>query len=171
MTARRTSVKIGDRARDVAIERHGEEVLARVDGREYRLSVLEPQRGVFSFLPLGEGGRSVEAIVSESEGVYRVRVGARLFEASIERPGHAGASRRNSDGPGGRLVLKSIMPGRIVRVLVEPGVAVSRGQGIIVVEAMKMENEIGSPGDGVVRQILAAAGDRVEAGAPLAVIE
>ena len=171
MTARRTSVKIGDRARDVGIERHGEEVLARVDGREYRLSVLEPQRGVFSFLPLGEGGRSVEAIVSESEGVYRVRAGARLFEASIERPGQAGASRRSSDGPGGRLVLKSIMPGRIVRVLVEPGAAVSRGQGIIVVEAMKMENEIGSPGDGVVRQIFAAAGDRVEAGTPLAVIE
>jgi pyruvate carboxylase subunit B len=63
------------------------------------------------------------------------------------------------------------MPGRIVRVLVETGAKVKRGQGIIVVEAMKMENELGSPGDGVVKEILAAAGDRVEAGATLAIIE
>lgn len=163
-------VRIGERVRDVSIDRRGDGVTARVAGREYRLSVLEPQRGVYSILPQGEGGRSIEAIVSERDGVYSVRVRSRVFEASIETTGRPGAGR-TSGAAGGRQVLKSVMPGRIVRVLVEPGAAVRRGQGIIVVEAMKMENELGSPGDGVVKEILAAAGDRVEAGATLAIIE
>jgi pyruvate carboxylase subunit B len=63
------------------------------------------------------------------------------------------------------------MPGKVVRVLVEPGERVHCGQGILVIEAMKMENEIGSPKEGVVKELLASPEDRVEAGASLAVIE
>jgi biotin carboxyl carrier protein len=59
------------------------------------------------------------------------------------------------------------MPGRIVKVLVRPGDRVEAGQGLVVVEAMKMENELRAQGRGVVEQIHVAAGDRVEKGAPL----
>ena len=59
------------------------------------------------------------------------------------------------------------MPGRVVRVLVEPGDRVAAGQGLAVVEAMKMENEVAAPADGVVSDVRAAPGDSVEAGGVL----
>jgi biotin carboxyl carrier protein len=75
--------------------------------------------------------------------------------------------RRREDETGGAGIVKALMPGRIVRVLVEAGAAVRKGTGLLVLEAMKMENEIQSPGDGVVDQIFVKAGDTVESGADL----
>ena len=63
------------------------------------------------------------------------------------------------------------MPGRIVRVLVEPGDRISAGQGVAVVEAMKMENEVSSPAAGVVSSVSVTAGDSVETGGVLAMVE
>jgi biotin carboxyl carrier protein len=63
------------------------------------------------------------------------------------------------------------MPGRVVRVLVKPGDRISVGQGVVIVEAMKMENELRSPKDGVVREVKTIEGTAVEAGAVLVVIE
>lgn len=71
----------------------------------------------------------------------------------------------------GRQSIVAPIPGRVVRVLVMPGDRVSAGQGVVVVEAMKMENELRSPKDGVVREVKAREGTAVEAGAVLAVIE
>jgi biotin carboxyl carrier protein len=98
-------------------------------------------------------------------------VRGRIFEAIAERPGTARRDRGAGAGEEGRRLLKAVMPGRIVRVLVHPGEKVTRGQGIIVVEAMKMENELASPKDGTVTGILVSESDRVESGAPLVVIE
>jgi biotin carboxyl carrier protein len=63
------------------------------------------------------------------------------------------------------------MPGKIVKILVKPGEAVKEGQGLVVVEAMKMENELKSPKDGVVTEIFAREGLAVENGAKLLVVE
>ena len=60
-----------------------------------------------------------------------------------------------------------MMPGRIVRVLVEPGQTVHRGAGLLILEAMKMENEILAPIDGTIGEIFVSAGDTVESGAAL----
>ena len=76
--------------------------------------------------------------------------------------------RRREDETGGAGMIKALMPGRIVRVLVEQGAAVRKGAGILVLEAMKMENEIHAPADGVVDHIFVKAGDTVEGGADLA---
>jgi biotin carboxyl carrier protein len=62
------------------------------------------------------------------------------------------------------------MPGKVVRVLVAAGDAVAAGGGLVVVEAMKMENELRSPRAGVVLELLAREGQAVESGAPLAVV-
>ena len=75
--------------------------------------------------------------------------------------------RRREDETGGAGVVKALMPGRIVRVLVETGAAVRKGAGLLVLEAMKMENEIQAPADGVVDQIFVKPGDTVEAGGDL----
>jgi biotin carboxyl carrier protein len=63
--------------------------------------------------------------------------------------------------------IRAPMPGRVVKVLVEPGVTVAKGTGLIVVEAMKMENELSSSVPGVVERVFVSAGDAVERGAPL----
>ena len=75
--------------------------------------------------------------------------------------------KRREDETGGTGVIKALMPGRIVRVLVEQGTAVRKGAGLLVLEAMKMENEIQSPADGIVDQVFVKAGDTVEGGADL----
>ncbi len=75
--------------------------------------------------------------------------------------------KRREDETGGAGVVKALMPGRIVRLLVEPGADVRKGAGLLVLEAMKMENEIQSPADGVVDQIFVKPGDTVEGGADL----
>jgi pyruvate carboxylase subunit B len=63
------------------------------------------------------------------------------------------------------------MPGRVVAIDVEEGTAVERGQRILVIEAMKMENDVKAPRDGIVRAVRVAAGDAVDAGQPLLELE
>ena len=63
------------------------------------------------------------------------------------------------------------MPGKVVRIIAEAGAAVQKGDGIIVVEAMKMQNEMKSPKDGVVKEIRVSEGSTVNAGEVLVVIE
>jgi len=75
--------------------------------------------------------------------------------------------RRAEDEVGGQGLLKALMPGRIVRVLVAKGDSVAKGAALLVLEAMKMENEIQSPVGGVVDEIFVEAGQTVEGGAEL----
>ena len=75
--------------------------------------------------------------------------------------------RRSEDDMGGSGAIKALMPGRIVRVLVAKGDTVAKGAGLLVLEAMKMENEIQAPAAGVVEEILVEAGQTVEGGAEL----
>lgn len=75
--------------------------------------------------------------------------------------------KRRDDESGAAGVVKALMPGRIVRILVEQGATVRKGTGLLVLEAMKMENEIQAPADGVVDRIFVNAGDTVEGGADL----
>jgi biotin carboxyl carrier protein len=71
----------------------------------------------------------------------------------------------------GRQTLLSPMPGKVVRVLKRPGEAVGEGEGVVVIEAMKMENEIKSPKDGTVVEVLVREGQAVEGNARLAAVE
>jgi 3-methylcrotonyl-CoA carboxylase alpha subunit len=75
--------------------------------------------------------------------------------------------KRREDETGAAGMVKALMPGRIVRVLVEPGAGVRKGASLLVLEAMKMENEIQAPADGFVDEIFVKPGDTVEAGADL----
>jgi 3-methylcrotonyl-CoA carboxylase alpha subunit len=123
------------------------------------LSVIVPSAGHASYevtcyetapgeLVIGVGGRRI-----------RVRV------ADGRRPRTVQTARE-----GGDHAVVAPMPGRVVRVEVAPGDTVQAGQGLAVVEAMKMENEVTSPAAGVVSAVRAAAGDVVESGAVLVVV-
>ena len=109
-------------------------------------------------------------------GEFDVLVGGELFRTAVSVAG--GATLRRSQGIDaagsggeGRRSIVAPMPGRIVRVLVEPGDEVSAGQGVVIIEAMKMENELRSPKAGLVREIAAREGAAVEAGTVLAIVE
>lgn len=102
-------------------------------------------------------------------GVYALRVGGYRFtvEALDERTRTVRDLSAATSGPTGPQPLKAPMPGLVVRVLVQPGDAVQAGQGLVVMEAMKMENELRAPAAGTVRNIPVSAGQAVEKGALL----
>lgn len=95
-----------------------------------------------------------------------------VVSATIADP-RAARRRGPGGGPatGGQVAVTAPMPGRVVRVLVEPGMVVLPRQPLVVVEAMKMENDLRAPRAGVVREVHAAEGRAVEAGTVLVVID
>jgi biotin carboxyl carrier protein len=120
-----------------------------------------------------EGSTVREArIDARGDAVVAVLVGSRRFEVSASQDRRR-RPRAHLDTPAGarRASVKSPMPGRVVRVLVSVGDRVSAGQPLIVIEAMKMENELRAPFDGVVGRVGVEAGAPVDADTVLVVIE
>ncbi|MCX6592267.1 MAG: biotin/lipoyl-binding protein [Acidobacteria bacterium] len=104
---------------------------------------------------------------------FELRVNGEQFDARglafvVETEETAQARQRASRGPA---KIATTMPGKVIRLLVADGDTVTAGQGIVVVEAMKMQNEIKSPKDGVVKGLKAQPGSTVTAGQTLALIE
>lgn len=130
------------------------------------------------------GGKLYEAVVSDASARLKSRpAGAGLSTvapegAKVDALGAIGLPRRSSPdsderrrvGLGFSQAIKAPMPGRVVRVLVAVGDRVTARQGVVVVEAMKMENELRTPRDGTVTEIAVVPGAAVEAGAVLLVI-
>jgi biotin carboxyl carrier protein len=103
-------------------------------------------------------------------GASEVSVNGRVFHVDAFDPRSLRGRRAAAEGSGPQTVA-ALMPGRVIRVLVEPGQEIGAGQGLIVVEAMKMQNEMKSPRAGRVAEVRAAAGATVAAGDVLVVIE
>jgi biotin carboxyl carrier protein len=137
-----------------------------IDGREISADASRISHRVYSVLV---GGRSFEVTLEEHSGELLVRTAGREFRIEISDP----RSRCRGKGGGieleGRQQLVAPMPGKIVRVLVAPGEQVTAGQGLLVIEAMKMQNEVRSPKSGTVEK-LAAEGQTVNAGEVLAIV-
>jgi len=148
------------------VRRKDGQVEASVDGRRYTLSVSEPQTLVYSILA---DGVSHEAVVHRRPGRFRVRLGGAVFDITPEEPGRP--DLRSGAATGGTAVVSALMPGRVLRVLVSPGQKVAAREGLVVLEAMKMENELTSPRAGVVKQVKVAPGGTVETGDVLVVID
>jgi biotin carboxyl carrier protein len=106
---------------------------------------------------------------TDQSGSIRVKVRDRLYDAKImDRKQRRGAAEH---GQQGQALITAPMPGKVVRVLVNQGDDVAAGQGIVVVEAMKMQNEIKSPKEGRVIDLRASEDATVNAGQVLAIIE
>jgi biotin carboxyl carrier protein len=99
-----------------------------------------------------------------------VSVNGRVYRVEIFDPRNMRGRRRAADNEG-RQTIVAPMPGRVIRVLIEAGQDVEAGQGLIVVEAMKMQNEMKSPKAGRVVEVKTSAGATVAAGEILAVVE
>jgi biotin carboxyl carrier protein len=125
--------------------------------------IVEVEPGVYSVIA---GPASWEARVAGNE----ITIAGHRFVLEIDDPRQWKRSRHTADSQG-RASITAAMPGKIVRVLVAVGDEVAAGQGIMVIEAMKMQNELKAPRDGRVTVIKARENDSVKAGAVLATIE
>ena len=159
-------VEIQGRTVTVELEQRNGRLVADVGPRRYDLVVNTPEEGVFTFL---DGDRVYEARVSVRSGSLSVTIGGQLFAASVVDRKHRRPTLEH--GIEGRQQLMAPMPGKVVRVLLKAGDEVSQGQGVLVVEAMKMQNEIRSPKAGRVIEIRVSEGATVDANQILAVIE
>lgn len=160
------NAELNNETHEVEIRRAGEKVFARVDDREYELEASEVEPGVFL---LKHANRIYQIYVAPAGGI--VNLGNHQLEINLIDPKRlrgAGAAGGAADGT---VEIKTAMPGKLVRVLVETGAPVKQGEGVLVVEAMKMQNEMKSPKDGNVKEIRFAEGATVNAGDVLAVIE
>jgi biotin carboxyl carrier protein len=107
---------------------------------------------------------SYEAVVEERDDQYHVMMAGDLFEVKVtdERSRRLANAFMAFGDVGGEATIRAPMPGLIVRVPVVEGQDVSKGETLIILESMKMENELKSPRDGVVRHVHVAPGDSVE---------
>ena len=163
--------EISNQKHEIEITRDGDKVSATIDGRPYEVEVSQPEPGVYL---IKNGNRIFEAYFSQSAKpgeLMKVVVGGRNFDIRLIDPKRLRSSVGTDEHAGGVAEIKSAMPGKVVRVLLEPGSEVEKGQGVIVVEAMKMQNELKSPKSGVLRAIIVAEGDTVSAGDILASVE
>ena len=163
--------EINNSKHDIEILHQANQAFASVDGRKYDIEVSEPESNVFL---IKQNGRVFEAKVyppDKIDGKTLIRLRGNEFEFRILDPKRLRGKSTGDDQTSGRVEIKTAMPGKVVRILVSQGDAVQKGDGIIVVEAMKMQNEMKSPKDGIVSEIRVAVSDTVGAGEILIVIE
>ena len=173
--AQRREVKlhatIADYQTDILIQDAGSRVHAEIDGRGYPLEVRESGAGGYTLIADGQvfdcrvdgrpdSGKSIEVIVGATQYSVTIIDPKRLRGAS-GAVAHAGEAAR----------IVALMPGKVVRVLVSVGDQVAAGAGIVVVEAMKMQNEMKAPKAGTLAALQVQVGATVNAGDVLAVIE
>jgi biotin carboxyl carrier protein len=172
-------VAIGDRVRTIGIARKGALLHVEIDGRTHVVDARRVNDSVISMLVQPDGGttpsRSVDVSFASrpAAGEFDVHLDGRTIPLEIRPAGSFGRQKKDGAGAQGsgpqRLVAP--MPGKVVRVLVKPGDEVKARQGLVVVEAMKMENELRAARDGRVREVAVREGQSVDAGAVLALIE
>ncbi len=164
------TAEINNETREITVRREGERVFAAVGDKAYELEAHQtaPDTYLFKY-----EGKVYECYVAPGtgNGQTQVTVGAHLYEFTLADPkrlSHAGSAHAHGDGTA---EIISQMPGKVVRVLVNVGDEVKTKDGVIVVEAMKMQNEMKAPKDGTVKAINFAEGETVNAGDVLVVIE
>lgn len=142
---------------DVQITPEGS-VVASMDGARLDVDAVRVAGGV----SLRIGGRVYDIAVGGREDARDVAAGARRTVAQIENErARARQKKRGAGGAGGK-VIRAPMPGRVVKILVAEGDEVAAGQPIVVVEAMKMENELRAPAAAKVKRIAVSEGQNVE---------
>jgi biotin carboxyl carrier protein len=163
-------IELGGRSRTVSIERAGaNRYRVAVDGHPHLVDAVKVGEFSLSLIVDGETGSSRELLVVPTSGTGELLVTLDGLTATVSVDGRR--TRRPGADAGGQVAgvqkVTAPMPGRVVRVLVGPGDEIAVRQPVVVVEAMKMENELRAGRDGYVAAIHVREGVSVEAGALL----
>jgi biotin carboxyl carrier protein len=140
----------------------------RLDAQPVHIDAVITRRDVLSLLV---DGRAYEIKREQTATDLHMWVGSTRFAVELRDPRSLRSRKKTAGDEKGPRKILAPMPGRVVRLLVAENSAVEAGQGIVVVEAMKMQNEIKSPKKGVVKKILAIPGTAVNPGDILAIVE
>ncbi|MBY0493651.1 MAG: biotin/lipoyl-binding protein [Cyanobacteria bacterium] len=172
-------VAIGDTVRTVGIVRKGAMFHVDLDGRTHVVDARRVSDAIVSMLVQRDGSaapsRSVDAAFASKAvaGDFDVHLDGLAIPIQIRPAGSFGRQKKAGGAAqaAGPQRVTAPMPGKVVRVLVKPGDDVKARQGLVVVEAMKMENELRAARDGRVRDVAVTEGQSVDAGAVLLVVE
>ena len=159
------------RSSDVDITMDGDTAVAVVDGRRYELKVAHTNDGN---LLLFDQERVYDCRVLRAnfrKNRFEVHVGRSILEFDVIDPRTLQSSHSSGGLADGVAQIIAPMPGKVVRILIGEGENVNPGQGVLIVEAMKMQNELKAPKQGVVSAINVSEGVTVNAGDVLAVVE
>ena len=163
--------QIEDREQELILKVEDGRVAAEIDGRFYDLQLRQSSRDSFLFLL---GASVYECRINEratAREVFDVDIRGRTYAVTIVDPKRLRSGQNSDRHQHGVAEILAPMPGKVVRVQIEAGASVEKGMGLVVVEAMKMQNEMKSPRDGVVVSVNVKSGDTVNAGDVLAVVE
>ena len=159
----------GKRKHVVELEREGESYRVLLDGKALDANPLMVAAYTLSILL---GGQSFEVHVTPTlQGNLKLQSGPHEFTAEVEDPRSWRGRKQGGLQTEGRQQVLSPMPGKVIRLLVKEGETVETGQGLVIIEAMKMQNEIRAPKTGKVERLLAKEGQTVNAGEVLAWVE
>ncbi len=168
MSAAEFEFLIDGEPRRIAVEK-GERTTTFRDGAgviEAEVRRVSEHELLFSF-----GGRTVRAHLARDGGRILVSVDGREFVITEPPPGTGRTLDGDARTPEGSLRVRSPMPGKVIKLAVGAGDRVRKNQTLVIVEAMKMENEIQSPAEGVVKNIYVSVGEFVDAERPLFEVE
>ena len=160
-------LKINNRVRNVTINKGTARDEVSLDGKGVAAEIIEVRAGVFSVLI---DGRVFEARVWPASDGLRIAVGGVEYLAQNDDPRQWRRGGRSSAALEGCQNVTAPMPGKVVRILVKGGEKVALGQGLLIVEAMKMQNEIKALKDGTIEKMIVQEGQPVNAGELLAII-
>ncbi len=150
------------------LQRNGNQWDCKLDGKAVAVDAVQSRPNVISLLV---DGKQYEVKREQSATDLHIWVKGARYAAEVRDPRSLRSRRAGAESAEGPRKLLAPMPGKVVRVLVAEKAEVEQGQGIVVVEAMKMQNELKSPKKGVVQKIVAAEGAAVNAGDVLAIVE
>ena len=160
---------IGEREVKVTVKEVGvARYLVKGAEKEYLVDAHQVQDSVWSVL---YGTESFEVDVQGRDDEYEVLIGGDCYKFSLMNEQRKALIRAGGKGAVGKALVTSPMPGKVVKLLVDEGEEVQTEQGVIVVEAMKMENELKAAITGKVKEIFVKEGEVVESGAKLLLVE
>jgi biotin carboxyl carrier protein len=160
-------IELGGKRHLVELAQIGQRLRCTIDGVPQEADAVTIAPGIYSILVDGD---SFEARVEPDGRGLRLIVGNNEWRAEVRDPREWRRNRSRTAEAEGRQQVLAPMPGKIVRVLVGAGDTVEAKQGLLVVEAMKMQNEIRSPRSGTVECLMVTEGQTVNAGEVLAII-
>ena len=162
-------VVVDNKTHQVELTRGEKTWHCKVDGQEIDVDAELTARDILSLLV---DGKAYEVKRERSlQGELHMVIGSARYAVDVQDPRSLKTRRAIAGADAGPQKIKAPMPGKIVRIMVTEGEEVKSGQGVIVMEAMKMQNEMKAPRPGRVLFVKAKVGDTVAAGEVLAAIE
>lgn len=165
-------LKSGKRTEPVEVlEKNGNKIRILLGEEEYLLDIVKVEKNIYSVIR-GNKIYDIEVALSDRKNIYSVKYKCNSYEVEIvDARMKYMQNRIESSGENFENIISCPMPGKIVRVMVKEGDEVKAGQVVIIVSAMKMESEYKSGKTGIIKEVLVAQGDVIEANKPLIILE